>query len=54
MENVGVASPCIQICRIDLEREFCEGCRRTMEEIVAWPEMTDDERRRVLERTRSR
>ncbi len=32
-------SPCIDICRMDGEG-LCEGCRRTIEEIGAWSQMT--------------
>jgi predicted Fe-S protein YdhL (DUF1289 family) len=43
-----VASPCINVCRIDLRTGWCEGCRRTVEEITRWPVADDAERRRIL------
>ena len=31
-----IASPCINICRIDRETKLCEGCLRTLDEIARW------------------
>ncbi|CAN5284656.1 hypothetical protein BH24PSE2_BH24PSE2_16700 [soil metagenome] len=46
-------SPCIGACRLN-ERGFCAGCGRSIDEIVAWPEMTAQERREVIERLDSK
>ena len=43
-----VESPCIAVCRIDLSKEVCAGCYRTLEEIARWRNMTDIERNTVL------
>ncbi len=29
-------SPCISLCKINQETELCEGCWRTLDEIVMW------------------
>ncbi len=50
----GVASPCIGICRIDEASGWCEGCLRTIDEIVAWGAQDDAARRTVLQRLRPR
>ncbi len=31
-----IASPCINVCRIDPRSGLCEGCFRTLDEIAAW------------------
>ena len=31
-----VPSPCNNVCRIDPQSGFCEGCLRTLDEIAAW------------------
>ena len=36
------------MCRIDLSKEVCAGCYRTLEEIARWRNMTDIERKAVL------
>jgi predicted Fe-S protein YdhL (DUF1289 family) len=47
---VTVASPCIGACRLDPFTGWCLGCRRTGEEIAAWPDLSDAGKRTVLER----
>jgi len=44
---VGVPSPCINVCRMDDATGWCEGCLRTIDEIVAWGGMADDDKRAV-------
>jgi hypothetical protein len=48
--NASVPSPCTNICRIDKRSGYCEGCRRTVDEIIAWPSATPDEKRAILGR----
>ena len=36
-----VPSPCINICRMDSATGWCEGCLRTIDEIVAWSGLDD-------------
>ena len=53
---VAVASPCINVCRMDGVTGWCEGCLRTIDEIVAWGGMADDDKRavwRLIEQRRS-
>ena len=45
-----IASPCTEMCKLDATGLVCLGCRRTIGEIIAWAEMTDDEKRQVLRR----
>ncbi|CCD40879.1 hypothetical protein BKIR_c80_3152 [Candidatus Paraburkholderia kirkii UZHbot1] len=49
----GVASPCVDVCRMNSETGFCDGCFRTINEIAAWASY-DDEKRIVLARVESR
>ena len=42
-----VESPCINICKVDIERDVCIGCGRTLEEIAHWLEMTDADKEQV-------
>jgi hypothetical protein len=46
----GIASPCIDICRMDAHSGLCEGCLRTIDEITAWSRMDDATRREVWSR----
>ncbi|MDR5818949.1 DUF1289 domain-containing protein [Caballeronia sp. LZ043] len=49
-----VASPCVDVCRMNPETGFCEGCLRTIDEIAAWASCGDSEKRAVLARVESR
>ncbi|PZO91137.1 MAG: DUF1289 domain-containing protein [Sphingomonas sanxanigenens] len=48
MNAGGVASPCINICRLDPTGRLCEGCLRTIDEIGMWSTASDAERRAIL------
>ena len=39
-----VPSPCISVCRMDAATGLCEGCYRTLDEIVAWSRATEEEK----------
>jgi uncharacterized protein len=43
-----IASPCINVCRMNPDTALCEGCLRTLDEIAAWSAMSSEEKRAVL------
>ena len=47
---MNVRSPCTNVCRIDRRSGWCDGCRRTVDEIMAWPTASDAEQRAILSR----
>ncbi len=46
--KTGVASPCIDVCRMDDATGWCAGCLRTLDEIAAWSSLDDEGKRLVL------
>lgn len=48
MEKPEVASPCIDVCRMDAATGLCIGCLRTLDEISAWSRASGDERQNIL------
>jgi predicted Fe-S protein YdhL (DUF1289 family) len=48
MKSSPIESPCISVCRYD--NEVCVGCGRTVDEIINWYDMSDDEKQAVLNR----
>lgn len=48
------ASPCIGVCRMSPQTELCEGCFRTIEEIIEWRDYSEQEKREVFARTKDR
>lgn len=47
-EAVGLASPCIDVCRMDAASGLCVGCLRTLDEIAGWAAATDEQKRHIL------
>ncbi len=44
-----IPSPCNSVCRMSADTGFCEGCFRTIDEIVAWGQMNNDDKRAISE-----
>jgi uncharacterized protein len=51
--EAGVASPCNNICRLDVQ-QVCVGCGRSLCEIAEWGSASTAQRRRILEAARLR
>lgn len=49
-----LGSPCISVCRMVESTGLCEGCHRTIEEIVAWGSANDGGKRAILARIAQR
>ena len=45
-----VASPCVDICSVDVSGEYCTGCGRSLDEIAGWSKASEAERRAVVEK----
>ena len=48
-----VASPCVDICRLDAQG-LCIGCRRTIGEIAEWAQASDARRLDILSALKTR
>ncbi len=48
--NGTVPSPCVNLCKMDEATGWCQGCLRTIDEIVAWGGLDDAAKRLVLQR----
>ena len=42
-----VPSPCISVCRMDPVSGRCQGCFRSIDEIVTWASLGESEKRAV-------
>jgi len=49
-----VRSPCVSICRMSEASKLCEGCQRTIEEIIEWGSADDQGKRAILARIAQR
>jgi uncharacterized protein len=43
-----VASPCINICKMNAATGLCEGCQRSIDEIASWSAYSAAQKRAVL------
>ena len=50
----GIASPCVNICRMEPLTGWCEGCLRTIDEIAAWGSLDDVARLRICKQLQQR
>jgi predicted Fe-S protein YdhL (DUF1289 family) len=48
-----VKSPCIKVCKYDIEKN-CIGCHRSMEEITNWIFCNEEEKRQILKNAEER
>jgi uncharacterized protein len=42
-----VPSPCVSVCRIDDASGLCQGCYRSLDEIMDWSRLDEAGKRRV-------
>jgi len=53
-DQTPVPSPCISLCKMSPDTGLCEGCLRTIDEIIAWSSADDDFKRGVWAEIRRR
>lgn len=44
-----VASPCINVCKMDAATGWCTGCLRTLDEIAWWSQLDDADKQAVVQ-----
>ncbi|MBA3059679.1 MAG: DUF1289 domain-containing protein [Rhodoferax sp.] len=42
-----VPSPCVSVCRMSEDTGLCEGCWRTLDEIIAWSTADEPAKRAI-------
>jgi predicted Fe-S protein YdhL (DUF1289 family) len=50
MNQKNFESPCINNCKLNEIANICEGCGRTIKEIMQWTLMTVEERKEIMKR----
>jgi hypothetical protein len=53
-DQIPIPSPCVGVCELDLETGLCRGCLRNGEEIGAWGNAGEAERREIIRRIEAR
>ena len=49
-----VPSPCLSICTMDLSKDVCSGCFRSIEEITLWSTASDQTKRNIWRQIKQR
>lgn len=49
-----IKSPCNNVCKVNSKSKYCEGCKRTLEEIASWSMASDEEKLKILEEIKKR
>jgi predicted Fe-S protein YdhL (DUF1289 family) len=47
-------SPCVSVCALDENEQYCIGCMRTPQEIMEWLTYSKEKRLQVLEELKTR
>ena len=50
MDELSLESPCTKNCKLSEITQICEGCGRTIKEIIHWQFMTNEEREDIIKR----
>jgi predicted Fe-S protein YdhL (DUF1289 family) len=53
-QQTPVPSPCVSLCKMSQDTGFCEGCMRTIDEIIAWSTASNQFKREVWVEIRRR
>jgi predicted Fe-S protein YdhL (DUF1289 family) len=53
-DQTPVPSPCINVCQMVPETGLCQGCMRTIDEIVAWGSASEADKRAMWAEIRRR
>jgi predicted Fe-S protein YdhL (DUF1289 family) len=48
MSEAPVASPCINVCRMDARSGLCLGCARSLDEIAGWAQASNAQRLAIV------
>ena len=54
MVKIKFESPCINNCKLNEITNICDGCGRTIKEIMQWKFMSDEDRKEIMIRVGGR
>ncbi len=53
-QTIPPESPCVNICRIDENTGWCDGCWRTLDEIIVWGKASTTTKNEIMDSIRQR
>jgi predicted Fe-S protein YdhL (DUF1289 family) len=49
VKTLEVASPCVQVCKLDAARDICTGCGRALAEIAEWSTASAERKQQICD-----
>jgi len=43
-----IKSPCIEVCKMDIENNYCLGCGRSINQLTNWTNYTEKEKNEII------
>ena len=53
-KQIKILSPCIGVCELDIDDNFCIGCFRSTDEIAKWPLLDNQKALEIMEDIKKR
>ena len=54
MSKKKIISPCIGVCKLDIDSNICVGCLRTADEIENWPKLDNEKAMQIMGQIKDR
>jgi predicted Fe-S protein YdhL (DUF1289 family) len=54
VSKIKIISPCIGVCKLEIDSNICVGCLRTAEEIANWPQLDNEKAMQILRQIKDR
>jgi len=54
VSKIKIISPCIGVCKLDIDSNICVGCLRTAEEIANWPQLDNERAMQIMGQIKDR
>lgn len=54
MSKIKIISPCIGVCKLDIDSNICVGCFRTADEIANWPQLDNEKAMQIMKQIKDR
>ena len=54
MSKIKIISPCIGVCKLDIDSNICVGWLRTVDEIANWPQLDNEKAMQIMKQIKDR
>ena len=54
VSKIKIISPCIGVCKLEIDSNVCVGCLRTAKEIANWPQLDNEKAMQIMGQIKDR